>query len=166
MPDALVLADSLAQGADARRPAFGCSWTDGGPEAAWVHVAGKLDLATVPQLERTLREPQLQAGLVVLDLRELRFIDTAGVVAIVHASFCARQAGRRLILLRAPPNVDRMFTLTATCDDLEIGDVDHVEPLVQMRLEPEPAIMSTTAASHAAAEMVRIEHETSVADLR
>ncbi|MGA2929092.1 MAG: STAS domain-containing protein [Solirubrobacteraceae bacterium] len=139
MPDALVLPDSVAEGAEPLSSAFACSWTDGGPKAAWVQVTGKLDRATVPQLERTLSEPQLKAGLVVLDLRELRFIDTAGVLAIVHASFCAREAGRRLILLRAPPNVDRMFTLTATRDDVEIGDVDHVEPAVQMHLEQDLA---------------------------
>jgi hypothetical protein len=32
-----------------------------------VRVAGELDIATAPQLEPTLRDPRLQARLVVLD---------------------------------------------------------------------------------------------------
>jgi anti-anti-sigma factor len=77
----------------------------------------------VPQLMRTLRAPQLQARLIVLDLRELASIDSYGVRAIVNASIDARRAGRQLVLLRGTPNVDRMFTLTGSSEGLEIGDV-------------------------------------------
>ena len=42
----------------------------------------------------------MQAQLVVLDLRELAFMDSSGVHAIVNASIRARQVGRRLVLLR------------------------------------------------------------------
>ena len=66
----------------------------------------------------------------MLDLRELEFVDSSGVHAIVNASSRARQAGRRLVLLRGPSNVDRMFTLTGSSDQLEIGDLDPVEPSV------------------------------------
>jgi hypothetical protein len=59
--------------------------------------------------------------LVVLDLRELAFIDAAGVRTIVNAGIRARQAGRRLVLLRGLPNVDRVFTLAGSSGDIEIG---------------------------------------------
>ena len=65
----------------------------------------------------------------VLDLRELAFIDAAGVRTIVDASLRARQAGRRLVLLRGLPNIDRMFTLAASAGDIEIGYV--AEPPVE-----------------------------------
>jgi hypothetical protein len=42
MLNALVLSDSIAANADASSPALVCSWTDGGLDAAWVHVAGEL----------------------------------------------------------------------------------------------------------------------------
>jgi anti-sigma B factor antagonist len=120
--------DALAQDSIARRelvlaPAFVCSWTDGGLDAAWLHLGGELDMATAPQLEDALREPELQARLVVLDLRELEFIDAAGVRTIVNASVRARQAGRRLVLLRGLPNIHRMFTLAGSFSDIEIGYV-------------------------------------------
>jgi anti-anti-sigma factor len=130
-----VPSDSIAGRADALRPALVCSWTDGGRDAAWVHLAGALDVASVPQLEQTLGEPQLQARLVVLDLRELEFIDSSGVQAILNESSRARHAGRRLVLLRGPPTVDRMFTLSGRSDQLDIGELAPAERQIQEPLQ-------------------------------
>jgi anti-sigma B factor antagonist len=103
---------------------FACSWSNGTPDSANVHIIGELDIATTPQLQRTLLEPQLQAQLVVLDMREVAFIDASGVHAIVNASVSARRVGRRLVLLRGGLDVDRVFTLTGSSDDVEIVDLD------------------------------------------
>ena len=119
----MPIPDSIAGRAATLRP-FVCSSTRGGLDAAWVHVAGALDLATSPQLERTLDEAP--ARLVVLDLRDLGFMDSAGVHTIIEASVRAREDGRRLILLRGTPNVDRVFALTGSTDELEIGDIEPV----------------------------------------
>jgi anti-sigma B factor antagonist len=135
MPDVLVLPDSIGGRADLLPPAFVCSWTSGGLDAAWVHLAGELDVATTPQLARTLGQAQWQARLVVLDLRELAFMDSSGVHAIVTAGIRARQVARRLIVLRGPPNVDRIFTLSGQVDELEIHDLDPREPPVQVLLQ-------------------------------
>jgi anti-anti-sigma factor len=130
VPDAQALPDSIVGSADALPPTLVCSWTDGGLDAAWVHVAGELDLATVPQLVHTLHQAQLQARLVVLDLRELEFIDSSGAHAIIDETLRAREAARRLVILRGRPNVDRMLALVGCSHDLEIGDIDQVEPSV------------------------------------
>jgi len=135
MPHTQVLPDSIGGRTAAVPSTFECSWTDGGLNAAWVHVAGELDLAVVPQLKWTLDQPQLQARLVVLDLRELEFIDCCGMHAIVKASRRARRAGRRLVLLRGPPTVDRLLTLSGCSDELEIGDLDPGEAPVQELLQ-------------------------------
>jgi anti-anti-sigma regulatory factor len=50
---------------------------------------------------------------------------------IVDASRRARQVGCRLVLLRGPPNVDRVFALTGHTDAVEIADVDPGAPPVQ-----------------------------------
>lgn len=122
----LAVPVSDAAGTDALPPPFACSCTNGRLDAAWVHVVGELDIATTPQLERTLS--QSQARLVVLDLRELAFIDSCGIHAVISAGIRARQAGRRLVLVRVPANVDRMLTLTGSSDQVEIGDADLVAP--------------------------------------
>jgi anti-sigma B factor antagonist len=121
MPALQLLPDSLP------RPAFTCSSSGGGAEAAWVRVAGQLDMATVPQLERTLSETRLEARLTVLDLRDLAFMDCSGLHAVVDASTRARQAGCRLLVLRGAPSVDRLFTLTGSSERIEFGDLQLIE---------------------------------------
>jgi anti-anti-sigma factor len=109
-------------------PAFACTATHGGLDAAWVNVVGELDLTTAPELERTLRECRQLAQLTVLDLRELAFVDCAGLHTIVDASLRARREGRRLVIVRGRPDVYRMFTLTGSARDVDIGDLDPVQP--------------------------------------
>jgi anti-sigma B factor antagonist len=114
--------------ADIRPSAFACTATHGGLDAAWVHVAGELDIATAPELARTLREVQQLAHLTVLDLRELAFMDCAGVHTIVEASLRARGDGRRLVLVRGRPDIYRLFALTGSSADVDIGDLEPVQP--------------------------------------
>ena len=123
--------DQILARADPLPTAFACTATHGGLDAAWVYVAGELDIATAPQLERTLLESQQLAHLTVLDLRELAFMDSAGVHAIVNASLQARQDGRRLVMVRGRPDIYRMFTLTASTDHVDIADPDPVQPAAQ-----------------------------------
>jgi anti-sigma B factor antagonist len=139
MPDAQAVPDSIAGRADAPPSSFVCCWANSGLDAAWAHLAGELDIATASQLEQTLDQSQLAARVVVLDLRKLEFIDSSGVHAIVKANSRARQSGRRLVLMRGSPSVDRIFALAGCSDELEIGEFDRVEPPVQARLEEEPA---------------------------
>jgi anti-anti-sigma factor len=125
---------------------FACSHTNGGPDVARVHVGGELDIATAPRLERTLDASQ--ARLVVLDLRELSFIDSCGLHAIVNAGIRARRAGRRLVLVRVPAHVDRLLALTGCSHEVEIGDVDPVAPPVhalQRSLVARSLLMADTA---------------------
>jgi anti-sigma B factor antagonist len=108
---------------------FSCSWIAGGLDATWVYAAGELDLATAPQLTRMLEEARSQARLVVLDLRELSLLGSSGVHAIVDASVRARQAGGRLVVLRGAPHVDRILTLSACSEHIEVGGLDIVPGL-------------------------------------
>jgi anti-sigma B factor antagonist len=109
--------------------AFECSSVNGDPDAACVHATGELDIATTPRLELVLRDALLGARLVVLDLRDLAFIDSTGIHAIVNASIRARQGARRLVILRGPANVDRIFKLTGTLEQLEFAHADSLGPV-------------------------------------
>jgi anti-anti-sigma factor len=122
--------DQILARADLRPRAFACTAMHGGLDAAWVYVAGELDIVTAAELERTLRESQQLAHLTVLDLREVAFMDCAGVHAIVDASLRARQAGRRLVLVRGRPEIYRMFALTGSTGDVDIADPEPVDPPV------------------------------------
>lgn len=134
MPRQPVSPESMAGRAHALGPPFDCSWRDGGLNAAWVHLAGELDVDTTPLLEWMLRDPQSQARLVVLDMRDVAFMDSSGVHAIVNAGAHVRRLGHRLVILRGPPDVDRVFALTGNARYVEDGNIAPIDPSVQALL--------------------------------
>lgn len=109
-------------------PPFACSWEIGDWGVAWVQVAGELDLATSPQFRRTLGEAQRSVRLVVLDLRELCFIDSSGVHVILDADSDAQREEGRLLIVRGAAQVDRMLTLTEVGKQVMLFDLPPAEP--------------------------------------
>jgi anti-sigma B factor antagonist len=74
-----------------------------------IAVTGELDLATVGLLEAGLDAAQAAgAERIVLDLRKLAFADSSGVKAVIKAQ---RRVGDRLVLVRGPRPIDRLFEL-------------------------------------------------------
>lgn len=104
---------------------FTCRWSDSGVGSAWVHVAGDLDLATSSQFDATLREAQLRATTVVLDLRALSLLGSSGRHAIADAAARARQDDRRLMVVRGAPHVDSSLTQIDGAGELEIFDLER-----------------------------------------
>jgi anti-sigma B factor antagonist len=135
MPQASVATSPTTASRPPTSPPFLCI-CKAGSCAAWVHVAGELDLATSSELDEVLRDTQRSARLVVLDLRELTFIDSSAVHVILHAAGRARREGGRLILVRGPSQVDVVFTLTGTSDKVSIFGLDPAEPAPALHLPP------------------------------
>jgi stage II sporulation protein AA (anti-sigma F factor antagonist) len=89
-----------------------------------IEFEGELDLANVGELEVRLRDAEGEgARVILLDLRKVTFIDSSGLRLILGAEARARGSGRRLVLVRAPQRVQRIFTLTKLDEKLEF--VDH-----------------------------------------
>jgi anti-anti-sigma factor len=116
-------------------PDLVCTCTVSGQRSAWVHVTGRLDHDTASLLERTLRCADFRLRKVVLDLRELAFIDRAGVGVIVEASIAAWLADRRLLVVRGPSQIDRVFARADVSDVVEIGDLHPSEPPDRLPLQ-------------------------------
>ena len=90
-----------------------------------VHVAlrGELDLSSVAKVQEELdRIEQSAPATVVLDLSKLTFLDSTGLRCLVTADERARQSGRRVVLVRGPSSVQRVFTITRLEDRLEMVD--------------------------------------------
>jgi len=134
VPKTWLVPDSAPARSRAAPTPFTCRQTGDGLDAAWIYVAGELDPATAPQLDRTLRNTGAGVGLVVLDLRELTFLDSAGVHVIMDAGIRLRQAGRRIVVVRAPRQVDNVFTLLGVTDEIELLDLAPAQPAVQALL--------------------------------
>jgi anti-sigma B factor antagonist len=105
---------------------FQCDLNECGRNAAWVRLGGELDLAAAARFERCLGRALDGARLVVVDLRQLTFIDSSAVHLIVDARSRALQTERRLVVVRGSSQPTRLLELTGLSDRLEIVDLDPV----------------------------------------
>jgi len=65
-----------------------------------VRAAGDLDLRTVEQLDDALRDHEGDVATVIVDLRAVRYIDSSGLAALVHAHQRARRREARFVAVR------------------------------------------------------------------
>jgi anti-anti-sigma factor len=90
-----------------------------------VHVAlmGELDLSTVAKVQEELRKVEADfPPTVVVDLSKLTFLDSTGLRCIVTADERARDEGRRVVIVRGPDPVQRVFAITRLEERLEMVD--------------------------------------------
>jgi anti-sigma B factor antagonist len=85
-------------------------------------VRGEVDLATVDVLRRDLSTALEQADKVVLDLREVTFMDTQGLAAVIEAHQSAAESGTRFVMVRAPERVHRLFEMIGLAGRLTVVD--------------------------------------------
>ena len=88
-----------------------------------VRLRGEFDLAGVPAFERELdRDPGPHEKTLVLDMRELTFLDSSGLRAVLMADRAVRADGRRCVIIRGPERVNRVLELTGVDARLELLD--------------------------------------------
>ena len=90
-----------------------------------VHVSlvGELDLSTVAKVQEELRRVEASAPTtLVMDLSKLTFLDSTGLRCIVTADERARDEGRRMVIVRGPDAVQRVFSITKLDDRLDMVD--------------------------------------------
>lgn len=86
-------------------------------------VSGELDLRTSPELEDRLGQAfDAGAELVILDLRQIEFMDSTGLRVLLGAHQRAHQSGRRFALVKGADQVERVLTLTGVRDLLTVVD--------------------------------------------
>ena len=78
-----------------------------------VELAGDLDVTSARVLEDELKRVERSDSLeIVVDLSGLRYIDSAGVRALIHADARSRRSGRSLMLVAGDEHVQRVFETT------------------------------------------------------
>jgi anti-sigma B factor antagonist len=88
--------------------------------------AGELDIASVDLLNAAVeRACGDGARSVTLDLRELSFIDSTGLAAIVLASRLCDTNGLELLLIPGSPATQRLFEMTGLIDVLPFRASDE-----------------------------------------
>jgi anti-anti-sigma factor len=89
----------------------------------WVRPVGELDLDTEPQLEEAIAAIREQsAPRLVLDLRELTFMDSTGLRLLIRWDTAAKQVGFRFAIVPGPDVVQRVVRLTGMEDQLTFTD--------------------------------------------
>ena len=93
---------------------------------------GELDMAATPQLEQAIRA-LLHAGAahLIIDLRGVTFIDSTALHLALDLDAAARDNGLRLELLPGPPQVQRIFELTGTLEQLPFITPDRLGGLAR-----------------------------------
>ena len=98
------------------------------PDRASVRVrpVGELDLATVPVVDAQLCE-LLEAGFtsLVVDLRQLRFLDSTGVRLLLSWDARSRAEGFDLRVIPAPAPVQRVIDVAGVAHLLPFSRLSH-----------------------------------------
>ena len=94
-----------------------------------VALQGELDISSAERVEQALRGIEEKSPpMMVLDLRPLRFIDSTGLRLVLGADLRARRAGRRLVIVRGPDPVHRVFRIALLDRRLEfVNDPSSME---------------------------------------
>ena len=88
-----------------------------------IAIHGELDLATAPQLTTAFeRVSELDVELAVVDLRNLEFLDSTGLEAIMKFEARSRERGVDLAVVRGPRAVERLFSVMQLDQKLRIVD--------------------------------------------
>jgi anti-sigma B factor antagonist len=78
-----------------------------------LELSGELDLATADAVRSELEAAEAEAPeATVVDLSELRFIDSSGLSVLSEAVERASSDGRRITFTRSSPEVERTLRLT------------------------------------------------------
>jgi anti-sigma B factor antagonist len=104
--------------------------------AVRVALRGELDLNHAYTFDEELRiVEESRPPCIVLDLRELTFMDSCGLGRLLAARRRARKAGRRLVLVRGSRAIQYLLALTGMEEAFEIvGEIP-----ASLRLASEPA---------------------------
>ena len=91
------------------------------PGVRRVVLTGELDLASAYGFDRQLLSiEQTQPSLIIVDLRQLTMLDSAGLGRLVSAQRRARRGGWKLVLLRGGRAIQRVLQMTQLNEHFDI----------------------------------------------
>jgi anti-sigma B factor antagonist len=91
---------------------------DGSDGERVIRPRGELDIECAPDLERVLLRPRPAGQRVVLDLGELKFMDSTGLRVLLRARVVADEGRWEIHLRNVPPTIRRLFDMTGVHDAL------------------------------------------------
>jgi anti-anti-sigma factor len=91
---------------------------------AVVVIRGELDLATAPELDAAIQERLDRGQDVVVDLRELQFMDSTGLRVLVSAHARVEGTEQRFLIVRPLPGapIERILAVAGVEQVLDVVD--------------------------------------------
>jgi anti-anti-sigma factor len=87
-------------------------------------LSGEIDLQTIAKLSERINEEADRTDLVVLNLGEVRFMDSPGLGCLIHSHLRLTEHGVRLVLRSPRAHVRELFDLVQLGSLLTIEDTD------------------------------------------
>ena len=98
------------------------------PERARLSLRGELDMSAAPilrdRLEHTLNGNGSGRPLVLVDLTDLTYCDSAGIHTLLQAAAQCQRRGRTFRIIGVRPSVRRVFEITNTIEGLNVETDD------------------------------------------
>lgn len=100
------------------------------PGQVFVRPSGEIDMATADALGATITDALHRPGVreVVVDLADVRFLDSSGVRVLVHGVAVGRERGVTLRVENPQPVVARVLRITGVGPLLGLADGDAAGP--------------------------------------
>ena len=84
-----------------------------------IEIAGRLDTTTAPLLDKTIQEDVKDAKNLILDIKEVKYISSAGLRVLLSAQKKMQKIGSMKVM-HVCPEVMEVFEMTGFADILEI----------------------------------------------
>jgi anti-sigma B factor antagonist len=99
--------------------------TEEDEDAFVIHVSGEIDLANVSHLEDALKSGLTSGRGIVVDLHEVRYIDSAGLKLLFVYQIHAVEHGQRIVAIEPTANIRRVFELVRFTEMIPIVACIH-----------------------------------------
>jgi len=90
-----------------------------------IDVTGDIDMGTSPGLRKTLLESLKKNPRLVVNMREVRYVDSSGIASLVEVLKEARNKEKRLVLFGLNAGVYEVLQLTRLTKIFEIRETEE-----------------------------------------
>jgi anti-sigma B factor antagonist len=94
-------------------------------ESTIVDVTGDIDMGSSPGLRKFLLDTLKSASRLVVNLGEVRYIDSSGIASLVEVLMKARDSKKQLVLFGLNRNVQEVLQLTRLTAVFEIRETEE-----------------------------------------
>lgn len=94
------------------------------PGTTIVDVTGDIDMGSSPGFRKTLLESLKMTPRLIVNLREVRYVDSSGIASLVEVLKEARNTEKRLVLFGLNKTVHQVMQLTRLLNVFEIRETE------------------------------------------